>query len=293
MPRWARRPRRRLTGSTSRRPRRVELGSSPSRPAAISPPSARDGLQLASEAFSSALVDASSSPERTARGRRLAVVVPPAGERARPEVRDEPLVRVEARHRQAAQPGEVSARTPAMKAGRNVESLSGCSGLVEQVAFVPLPGREVDVGAVARPGRATASARARRSGPCRAATPRMVSRTSTCWSAAVQRRRRGDRDLLLAVAELGVVLLERDPLLGEGPRPRARRCSPATRSSRSSRSRATVSTGTKSSPSMLRERELVQKGRLQGRPPRSASRSASGAKGTGAGRCSQGSKSSR
>ena len=48
------------TGGGSSSPR-----SSPSRPAAISPPTARYGLQLESAAFSSAFVDASSMPSNT------------------------------------------------------------------------------------------------------------------------------------------------------------------------------------------------------------------------------------
>ncbi len=48
------------TGSGGSSPR-----SSPSRPAAISPPTARYGFELASAAFSSALVDASSIPRNT------------------------------------------------------------------------------------------------------------------------------------------------------------------------------------------------------------------------------------
>ena len=48
--------------------------------------------------------------------------------------------------------------------------------------------------------------------PRAVATARIVSRTSSCSSAARSAGACGGRDLLLAVAELGVVLLERDPL---------------------------------------------------------------------------------
>ena len=56
---------------------------------------------------------------------------------------------------------------------------------------------------------------------------RIVSRTSSCSSAACSAGACAGRDLLLAVAELGVVLLEHDPLRLERRR-RARRRSPAT-----------------------------------------------------------------
>ena len=52
-------------GSTSSGSGGSSARSSPSRPAAIRPPRARYGLHVASHAFSSAFVDASSAPRKT------------------------------------------------------------------------------------------------------------------------------------------------------------------------------------------------------------------------------------
>ena len=98
-----------------------------------------------------------------------------------------------------------------MNARASAERLPGPGRIVEAVA-VAVPEREVDVAAVARRCPATASARATPPGRGRSATARIVSRTKICSSTAREGGRVAGRDLVLAVAELGVVLLEHDPL---------------------------------------------------------------------------------
>ena len=106
--------------------------------------------------------------------------------------------------------------------------------------------------------------------PCRAATPRIVSRTSSCSSAACSAGAWRGRDLLLAVAELGVVLLERDALRVERGdelvdvvlrRGRADRREAERRVDRHVRA-----------VDLRRERELVLERRRAAASPRSASR---------------------
>ena len=63
MPRCSRSHSGMVTGSTSTASGGSSSRSTPSRPAAISPPSAMYGLQLASQVFSSRLVDDSSAPQ--------------------------------------------------------------------------------------------------------------------------------------------------------------------------------------------------------------------------------------
>ena len=239
---------------------RLELALRPSSPAAISPPSARYGLQLASQAFSSRLVDDSSrAPERGRHAhRRLAVVVAPAGERASPELRHEPVVGVEARHGEPAQPRQV-VEDAGHERRANGERLSGAPASWNRLR---LPCQSEKWTGVPLPAcRATASARARRQALA-AATPRIVSRTSTCWSAA------GSAGAARSRSPAGRGRARRSTAragsAARRARPPGRRCSPARRSSRSSRSRAPVDGTNVVVPSG--QRELVLERRLQHGP---------------------------
>ena len=116
------------------------------------------------------------------------------------------------------------------------ESPSGGERVVEEVAgAVEAPEREVDVAAVAR--RVGPRLRRQRGDVAelrRDAADRLADEELLVGGR--ERRRMPGRDLLLAVAELRVELLQRDALPVERRR-RARRRSPARPSSRSSRSR--------------------------------------------------------
>ena len=169
------------TGSGGSSPRSI-----PSRPAAISPPSARYGFALASAAFSSTFVDASSAPANTDGTRTGASRLswPQQVNAPGPVLRDDPAVRVEARRRQPAQrragararPRRTSAPRP--RAGRARPASwkrlrEPSASHSEKWMWQPLP---------ALSGHGFGASEATR--PCRDATPRIVSRTSSCSSAA-------------------------------------------------------------------------------------------------------------
>ena len=135
------------TGSGGSSPRSI-----PSRPAAIS--AAEREVRVAAsrrEAFSSSvgrrLLHA--AEQRRHPQRRLAVVVAPAGERARPVLRDDPVVGVEARRGQRRTGPGRWASTPARNARPSAPRAVGRAGVVEAVAARRVPEREVDVAAVA------------------------------------------------------------------------------------------------------------------------------------------------
>src|SRR5205823_6646052 len=86
--------------------------------------------------------------ERRDADRRLTVVVAPAGERAGPVLRDDAVVGVEARRRQAAKAGQVLKHAGDERAGGRREAVLRV-GIMEQV-LPALPKGEVDMAAVAR-----------------------------------------------------------------------------------------------------------------------------------------------
>src|SRR5262249_26702222 len=143
--------------------------------------------------------------------RRLPVVVAPTGERARPVVRDDAVVRVEAGRRQAAEPAEVLEDAGDERPRVGGETVGG-RPVVEAVA-ISLPQREVDVSAVAgiRRPRLRRERRdeavARGDGADRLADEDLLV-------GCLERRRVRRRDLLLAVPALRVGLLEGDGLRG-------------------------------------------------------------------------------
>ena len=238
-----------VAGSTSTGSGSFEPALEPVEPAAISPPSARYGLQLASAALSSTFVDASSMPRKTdgKPQRRLAVVVPPARERARPRLRRDAGVRVEARRGEPAQAGQVLEHAGEERAP-SAEKWG--AGVVEAVAPpLAVPEREVDVAAVAG-GVRPRLRRERGDEPMARGDAADRLAHHELLVGGLQRRAVGRRQLLLAVPELGVVLLERGCPAPRGPR-RGRRRSPATRSCRWSRSRGS------SRPARTRRRRLV------------------------------------
>ena len=184
-------------------------------PAAIRPPTARYGLHARVRRLQLGvrrrLLHA--AEDRRHADRRLAVVVAPARERAGPVLRDDAVVRVEARRGQRrTAPGGARARRRGTRAPRR-DRRSSRRGVVEAVALA-VPQREVDVAAVAR-AVGPRLRRERRDEPVlrRDAADRLAH--EDLLVGRLQRRRVRGRDLLLAVPELGVVLLERDALLLE------------------------------------------------------------------------------
>ena len=202
-------PGRPATGSGGSSPR-----SRPSRPGGDQRRPARGrGCSWRPQAFSSAFVDGSSDPRNGEATRTGAsrLSSPQHTNAPAQKLRHDPVVGVEARRGQRAQARAGAASTPAMNDARLVRQpvrarerrRSGCASPShsEKWTWQPLP-------ALSGHGFGASDA----TSPCRAATPRIVSRTSSCSSAAWSAGACAGRDLLLAVAELGVVLLERDPL---------------------------------------------------------------------------------
>ena len=141
--------------------------------------------------------------------RRLAVVVAPADERAGPELGHDAVVGVEARSGQAAEAGEVLEHAGDERAGRGGEPV-GRAAVVEAVA-VAVPEREVDVAAVAgvvgpRLGRQRGD-----EPPAGGDGADGLAHEQLLVGGPERGCVRG-RDLVLPVAELGVVLLDRNAL---------------------------------------------------------------------------------
>src|SRR5262249_44579271 len=127
----------------------------------------------------------------------------------RPELRDDAVVRVEARRREPAQRGQVDKDTREERTGLAREQVVRLR-VVEAVALA-LPEREVDVTAVAR----AAGPRLGRERGDEAELRGDAADRLSHEDLLVDRAQRGGvsgGDLLLPVAELRVVLLERDVL---------------------------------------------------------------------------------
>ena len=167
------------TGSGGSSPR-----SMPVEPAAIRPPSARYGLQLASAAFSSTFVDASSTPAKTEATRTGASRLSWPQQVNAPAQYCGTMRRYELKLGavRPQRPGQVRehARDERARLGREPVGAAGSwkrlrasPSQSEKWTWQPLP---------ALSGHGFGASEATR--PCRAATPRIVSRTSSCSSAA-------------------------------------------------------------------------------------------------------------
>ena len=207
------RPRRSSPGSTCTGSGGSSPRSSPSSPAAIRPPSARYGFALASAAFSSTFVDASSAPANTD-GTRTG-----ASRLSWPQQVNAPAqycgtmrryeLKLGAVRPQSAGQVREHARDERARLGREAV---GRGGVVEAVPRARrVPQREVDVAAVAGVVRPRLRReRGDEAVPRRDAADRLAH--EQLLVGRLQRRRVRGRDLVLAVAELGVVLLELDAL---------------------------------------------------------------------------------